>query len=84
MGWGDCRAVDSVDRACYFGLPFYRAMFEAAGYGNDVAAYDAAEDRAARRNTVSDGSSSICAPSATTRQSGRCWTGTEPLGRTTR
>ncbi|MDT7670654.1 MAG: hypothetical protein QOC74_3437 [Pseudonocardiales bacterium] len=26
----------------YFGLPFYRAMFEAAGYGKDLAAYDAA------------------------------------------
>ena len=26
----------------YFGLPFYRAMFDAAGFGRDLAAYDAA------------------------------------------
>jgi alkanesulfonate monooxygenase SsuD/methylene tetrahydromethanopterin reductase-like flavin-dependent oxidoreductase (luciferase family) len=26
----------------YFGLPFYRAMFEAAGFGGELAAYDAA------------------------------------------
>jgi alkanesulfonate monooxygenase SsuD/methylene tetrahydromethanopterin reductase-like flavin-dependent oxidoreductase (luciferase family) len=26
----------------YFGLPFYRTMFEAAGFGDDLAAYDAA------------------------------------------
>jgi len=26
----------------YFGLPFYRTMFEAAGFGSDIAAYDAA------------------------------------------
>ena len=26
----------------YFGLPFYRTMFEAAGFGADIAAYDAA------------------------------------------
>ena len=26
----------------YFGLPFYRAMFKAAGYADDVAAFDAA------------------------------------------
>src|SRR4029078_10160570 len=26
----------------YFGLPFYRAMFKAAGYADDVADFDAA------------------------------------------
>jgi hypothetical protein len=26
----------------YFGLPFYRAMFQAAGFADDVAAFDAA------------------------------------------
>jgi hypothetical protein len=26
----------------YFGLPFYRAMFQAAGFASDVAAFDAA------------------------------------------
>jgi alkanesulfonate monooxygenase SsuD/methylene tetrahydromethanopterin reductase-like flavin-dependent oxidoreductase (luciferase family) len=44
-------ATDDVDSAvkgiraelhCYFGLPYYRAMFIAAGYGDDVAAFDAA------------------------------------------
>jgi alkanesulfonate monooxygenase SsuD/methylene tetrahydromethanopterin reductase-like flavin-dependent oxidoreductase (luciferase family) len=46
-----CAATDDVDLAVkgiraelyrYFGLPFYRAMFIAAGYGDDVAAFDAA------------------------------------------
>ncbi len=40
----------------YFGLPFYRTMFQAAGYGRDVAAYDAATDDHARQlAAVSDG-----------------------------
>jgi alkanesulfonate monooxygenase SsuD/methylene tetrahydromethanopterin reductase-like flavin-dependent oxidoreductase (luciferase family) len=39
----------------YFGLPFYRAMFDAAGYGDDIAAYDAAaEDRAGQLNAISE------------------------------
>jgi alkanesulfonate monooxygenase SsuD/methylene tetrahydromethanopterin reductase-like flavin-dependent oxidoreductase (luciferase family) len=38
----------------YFGLPFYRAMFQAAGYGDDVAAYDSAEDPAAQLNAISE------------------------------
>jgi hypothetical protein len=40
----------------YFGLPFYRAMFRTAGYGGDVAAYDAAADDQARQlAAISDG-----------------------------
>jgi alkanesulfonate monooxygenase SsuD/methylene tetrahydromethanopterin reductase-like flavin-dependent oxidoreductase (luciferase family) len=39
----------------YFGLPFYRAMFEAAGFGPDLAAYDAAApDRAAQKLAISE------------------------------
>jgi alkanesulfonate monooxygenase SsuD/methylene tetrahydromethanopterin reductase-like flavin-dependent oxidoreductase (luciferase family) len=39
----------------YFGLPFYRAMFEAAGYGDDVAAFDAAAgDRPAQLHAISE------------------------------
>jgi len=38
----------------YFGLPFYRTMFEAAGYGKDLAAYDAAPDRAAQLRAISE------------------------------
>ncbi len=34
----------------YFGLPFYRTMFEAAGFGADIAAYDAAAPRRASSN----------------------------------
>jgi alkanesulfonate monooxygenase SsuD/methylene tetrahydromethanopterin reductase-like flavin-dependent oxidoreductase (luciferase family) len=36
--------LDGVRRELhrYFGLPFYRATFEAAGFGKDLAAYDAA------------------------------------------
>lgn len=33
----------------YFGLPFYRTMFLTAGYGEDVAAYDAAAGDQARQ-----------------------------------
>ncbi|MEZ0053995.1 alkanesulfonate monooxygenase SsuD/methylene tetrahydromethanopterin reductase-like flavin-dependent oxidoreductase (luciferase family) [Mycobacterium sp. MAA66] len=56
-------ATDDVDTAMtgvrdelhrYFGLPFYRAMFQAAGYDDDIAAYDAAEDRAAQLNAISE------------------------------
>jgi alkanesulfonate monooxygenase SsuD/methylene tetrahydromethanopterin reductase-like flavin-dependent oxidoreductase (luciferase family) len=39
----------------YFGLPFYRAMFIAAGYGDDVAAFDAAAgDRTAQLRAISE------------------------------
>jgi alkanesulfonate monooxygenase SsuD/methylene tetrahydromethanopterin reductase-like flavin-dependent oxidoreductase (luciferase family) len=38
----------------YFGLPFYRTMFEAAGYGKDLAAYDAAPDREAQKRAISE------------------------------
>ncbi|WP_051342579.1 LLM class flavin-dependent oxidoreductase [Pseudonocardia spinosispora] len=39
----------------YFGLPFYRAMFETAGYGKDLAAYDAAApDREAQKQAISE------------------------------
>jgi alkanesulfonate monooxygenase SsuD/methylene tetrahydromethanopterin reductase-like flavin-dependent oxidoreductase (luciferase family) len=40
----------------YFGLPFYRTMFLTAGYGEDVAAYDAAAgDQARQLAAISDG-----------------------------
>ena len=40
----------------YFGLPFYRAMFEAAGFAADVAAYDAAApDAAAQKLAIGEG-----------------------------
>jgi alkanesulfonate monooxygenase SsuD/methylene tetrahydromethanopterin reductase-like flavin-dependent oxidoreductase (luciferase family) len=40
----------------YFGLPFYRAMFQAAGFGADVAAYDAAApDAAAQKLAIGEG-----------------------------
>jgi alkanesulfonate monooxygenase SsuD/methylene tetrahydromethanopterin reductase-like flavin-dependent oxidoreductase (luciferase family) len=39
----------------YFGLPFYRAMFEAAGFGDDVAAYDdAAPDVEAQKLAIGE------------------------------
>lgn len=39
----------------YFGLPFYRTMFDAAGYGKDLAAYDAAApDRDAQQRAISE------------------------------
>ena len=40
----------------YFSLPFYRAMLERSGYGEDIAAFDAAPgDGAAMRAAISDG-----------------------------
>jgi hypothetical protein len=50
-------AVDGIrgELHRYFGLPFYRAMFIAAGYGDDVAAFDAAaDDRAAQLSAISE------------------------------
>jgi alkanesulfonate monooxygenase SsuD/methylene tetrahydromethanopterin reductase-like flavin-dependent oxidoreductase (luciferase family) len=38
----------------YFGLPFYRAMFETAGFASDIAAYDAAPDREAQKLAISE------------------------------
>jgi hypothetical protein len=39
----------------YFGLPFYRTMFRAAGFAADVAAYDhAAPDVDAQRHAISE------------------------------
>jgi alkanesulfonate monooxygenase SsuD/methylene tetrahydromethanopterin reductase-like flavin-dependent oxidoreductase (luciferase family) len=39
----------------YFGLPFYRSMFEAAGFGADIAAYDAAApDREAQKRAIGE------------------------------
>ena len=39
----------------YFGLPFYRAMFEAAGFAGDLTAYDtAAPDREAQKLAISE------------------------------
>jgi alkanesulfonate monooxygenase SsuD/methylene tetrahydromethanopterin reductase-like flavin-dependent oxidoreductase (luciferase family) len=39
----------------YFGLPFYRAMFETAGFASDLAAYDAAApDREAQKLAISE------------------------------
>jgi len=39
----------------YFGLPFYRAMFDAAGFGKNIAAYDAAApDQEAQQQAISD------------------------------
>jgi hypothetical protein len=47
----------------YFGLPFYRAMFEAAGFAADLAAYDAAApDVAAQKLAISEAFiESLCA-----------------------
>ena len=40
----------------YFGLPFYRAMIERSGFGEDIAAYDAAAgDLEAMQAAISDG-----------------------------
>jgi alkanesulfonate monooxygenase SsuD/methylene tetrahydromethanopterin reductase-like flavin-dependent oxidoreductase (luciferase family) len=40
----------------YFGLPFYRAMIERTGFGEDIAAYDAAAgDLDAMQAAISDG-----------------------------
>ncbi len=39
----------------YFGLPFYRAMFQAAGFADDVAAFDAASpDAQAQKLSISE------------------------------
>lgn len=38
----------------YFGLPFYRAMFEAAGFAADIESYDAAGDVQAQMQAISE------------------------------
>jgi hypothetical protein len=39
----------------YFGLPFYRAMFQAAGFADDLAAFDAASpDAEAQKLAISE------------------------------
>jgi alkanesulfonate monooxygenase SsuD/methylene tetrahydromethanopterin reductase-like flavin-dependent oxidoreductase (luciferase family) len=44
------------DLLTYFSLPFYRTMLERSGYGEDIAAFDAARgDAAGRRAAISDG-----------------------------
>jgi len=52
--WAALRA----DLLPYFGLPFYRAMIERSGFGDDIAAFDAAAadgDLEGMRAAVSDG-----------------------------
>jgi len=38
----------------YFGLPYYRSMFERAGYGKDIAEYDSAPNLDAQLAAISD------------------------------
>src|SRR5882757_1343640 len=57
VGGDQAAALDGVrtDLHRYFGLPFYRAMFEAAGYAKDIAAYDAAApDLRAQKLAISE------------------------------
>ncbi|GAA5163020.1 LLM class F420-dependent oxidoreductase [Pseudonocardia eucalypti] len=66
-----CAATDDPERAMdgmrgelvrYFGLPFYRRMFAAAGYAGDIAAYDAADSDAGRRQAIgADFIADLCA-----------------------
>jgi alkanesulfonate monooxygenase SsuD/methylene tetrahydromethanopterin reductase-like flavin-dependent oxidoreductase (luciferase family) len=56
-GGGRAAVLDGVRNELhrYFGLPFYRSMFEAAGFGEDLAAYDrAAPDREAQKVAISE------------------------------
>jgi F420-dependent oxidoreductase-like protein len=49
------RSVMRAELLPYFGLPFYRAMIERSGYGEDIAAFDAAEgDAEAMAAAISD------------------------------
>ena len=49
------RAVMRAELLPYFGLPFYRAMIEGSGYGEDIAAFDAASgDAEAMAGAISD------------------------------
>ena len=38
----------------YFGLPYYRSMFERAGYGKDIADFDSAPDIESQLKAISD------------------------------
>ena len=52
----DAYAAMRKDLIPYFGLPFYRAMIERTGFGQDIAAYDAgAGDLEAMQAAISDG-----------------------------
>src|SRR6185312_14446994 len=53
---GAAYAAMRKDLIPYFGLPFYRAMIERSGFGEDIAAYDAAAgDLEAMQAAISDG-----------------------------
>ncbi len=53
---GAAYAAMRKDLIPYFGLPFYRAMIERSGFGEDISAYDAAAgDLEAMQAAVSDG-----------------------------
>ncbi len=53
---GAAYAAMRKDLIPYFGLPFYRAMIERTGFGEDIAAYDAAAgDATAMQAAISDG-----------------------------
>jgi alkanesulfonate monooxygenase SsuD/methylene tetrahydromethanopterin reductase-like flavin-dependent oxidoreductase (luciferase family) len=52
---GAAYAAMRADLLAYFGLPFYRAMLERSGFGEDIAAYDsAAGDVKAMQAAISD------------------------------
>ena len=54
---GDAFAAMRRDLLPYFGLPFYRAMLERSGFGDDIAAFDAAAssgDGQAMQAAISD------------------------------
>ena len=54
---GPALAAMRRDLLTYFGLPFYRAMLERSGFGEDIAAYDeaaASGDGAAMQAAISD------------------------------
>jgi alkanesulfonate monooxygenase SsuD/methylene tetrahydromethanopterin reductase-like flavin-dependent oxidoreductase (luciferase family) len=56
VGGDQAQVLDGVRNELhrYFGLPFYRAMFETAGFASDIAAYDAAPDREAQKLAISE------------------------------
>jgi alkanesulfonate monooxygenase SsuD/methylene tetrahydromethanopterin reductase-like flavin-dependent oxidoreductase (luciferase family) len=51
----DAHAAIRAELLPYFTLPFYRAMLEGSGYGDEIAAFDAAQgDAGAMRTAISD------------------------------
>ena len=56
VGGGRAQVLDGVRNELhrYFGLPFYRAMFQTAGFASDIAAYDAAPDREAQKLAIGE------------------------------